>query len=178
MSDDDRSHWDDRHARFVGTGGPPSALESVAHLFPTAGTALELACGGGAAAVWLAERGMGVWGVDVSPLAIEQAHILADAEDVADRCRFDVVDLDDGLPDGPQVDLILCHMFRDARLDAAIVDRLASGGMLAIAVLSEVDARPGRYRAAPGELATAFAELEILASGEADGVAWLVGRRR
>lgn len=120
---------------------------------------------------------MTVWGVDVSPVAIEQARILADSEGVTDRCRFDVVDLDDGLPDGPNVDLVLCHLFRDPALDSAMIERLAPGGMLAIAVLSEVDAEPGRYRAAPGELTIAFAELEILASDEADGIAWLVGRK-
>jgi SAM-dependent methyltransferase len=127
--------------------------------------------------VWLAKRGLDVWGVDVSPVAVELARTLAGAEDVADRCRFDVVDLDDGLPAGPPVDLILCHLFRDARLDEDLVARLSPGGILAIAVLSETGAGPGPFRAEPGELTAAFSPLEILASGEADGIAWLIGRR-
>ena len=63
---------------------------------------------------------MEVWGVDVSPVAIDLAHRLAELSGVADRCRFEVVDLDDGLPDGPRVDLVLCHLphlFRDRRFD-------------------------------------------------------------
>jgi hypothetical protein len=93
-----------------------------------------------------------------------------------DRCRFEVVDLDDGLPAGPPVDVVLCHKFRDRRLDDAIIGRLAPGGLLAIAVLSEVGAAPGPFRAAPGELPAAFARLDRIADGEGQGYAWLLAR--
>jgi SAM-dependent methyltransferase len=180
MSDEDRAHWDDRY-KASENGSidplPPPALVQAAHLLPSTGSALELACGRGRAAVWLALQGMRVWGVDVSPEAIRLARHLADSNGVADRCRFEVFDLDDGLPEGPPVDLILCHLFRDHRLDSAIIERLSPGGILAIAVLSEVGAGPGQHRAAPGELIDAFGSLEILASGEADGTAWLAGRK-
>ena len=181
MSDQDRDHWDDRYRETrvapIGDHGPPPALMPAAHLIPSTGSALEIACGRGRAAVWLAMRGIQVWGVDVSPVAIRLARRLARSNAVADHCRFDVFDLDGGLPEGPPVDLILCHLFRDPRLDQAIIERLSPGGILAIAVLSEVDAGPGPFRAAPGELTAAFSPLEILASGEATGTAWLVGER-
>jgi methyltransferase family protein len=54
-------------------------------------------------------------GVDVSPVAIELARQLAERSGVAARCRFDVFDLDAGLPDGESVDLVLCYLFRDSR---------------------------------------------------------------
>ena len=95
---------------------------------------------------------------------------------VADRCKFEVWDLDDGLPPGPPVDLVVCHMYREPRLDRELVERLEPGGLLAMASLSEVGAGPGRFRALPGELRDAFADLELLAEGEGDGVAWLLGR--
>jgi SAM-dependent methyltransferase len=116
-------------------------------------------------------------GVDVSPMAIELARRLVQLSGLADRCSFEVHDLDLGLPDGPQVDLLLCHLFRDPRLDEAMIDRLAPGGLLAVVVLSEVDVGPGPFRAPPGELREAFAALEVLAEGEAEGMAWLIGRR-
>jgi hypothetical protein len=75
---------------------------------------------------------MNVRGFDVSPVAIGQARDLARRSRVSDRCRFDVVDLDHGLPTGPPVDVIVSHKFWDRRLDRAILGRLAPGGLLAI----------------------------------------------
>ena len=177
---EDRRRWDERYASqrpvSVGAAEAPRILTDYAEIFPTAGQALDLACGQGLGSVWLARRGMEVLGLDISPVAISQARDLARRSGVDDRCRFDVVDLDAGLPTGSPVDVILCHKFRDRRLDRAIVERLAPGGLLAIAVLSEVDATPGPFRAAPGELRAAFAELDRVAAGEGQGHAWLLAR--
>lgn len=178
MSEQDRTRWDaaytDRDA--APTPGLPAVFRDHAHLFPRTGTALEIACGSGAAAVWLAQRGLDVQGVDVSTVAIDRARALAEQAGVT--ARFEAVDLDDGLPPGDPVDLLLCHKFRDARLDGQIIERLAPGGLLAICVLSEVGAAPGRFRATSGELRTAFSTLDEAAAGEGDGEAWLLARRR
>jgi hypothetical protein len=120
---------------------------------------------------------MDYWGVDVSPVGIALARSLTTLYGLQDRCRFDVFDLDAGLPAGPLVDLLLCHLFRDPRLDGAMIERLAPGGMLAVAVLSEVGAGPGEFRARPGELRAAFGTLETVDEGERDGIAWILARR-
>jgi len=177
VADTDRVRWDDKYAGRV--GGPPhlpAVFAPFVDAIPTSGQVLDLACGSGSAAVWLAERGLTVWGVDISAVAIEQARELAQRDGVTEQCRFSVADLDDGLPPGPPVDMILCHRFRDPRLYSAIVDRLVPGGLLAISVLSEVGAQAGFFRAAAGELDVAFAELQALAAGEGDGQAWLLAR--
>lgn len=181
MSDHDRNRWDATYASRNPAApvepGLPGAFAGHEAVFPVSGTALDLACGRGLGSLWLARRGLDVWGVDVSAVAIGQAAALTARHGMTDRCRFEVVDLDHGLPPGPPVDVILCHRFRDRRLDSAIVERLAAGGLLAMCALSEVGAAPGRFRAAPGELLAAFAALEVVASGEADGEAWLLARR-
>ena len=184
MSGADRERWDQRYVEVgvapPGAGAPP-VFAHCEELFPTTGTALEIACGRGRGAVWLASRGMTVLASDVSPVAIQLAEQLAAACDVAsgvaDRCEFAVWDLDNGLPPGDLVDLVLCHLFREADVDQAMIDRLVPGGLLAIACLSEVGHGPGNFRAKPGELTTAFASLDVLDAGEADGHAWFVGRR-
>lgn len=180
MTREDRRRWDDRYTSqgpaLVGAAEPPGVFAGYAEEFPTTGRALDLACGQGRGTVWLARRGLNVWALDVSPVAIAQARDLAERGGVSERCRFDVVDLDEGLPDGPPVDVILCHKFRDRRLDQPIIGRLAPGGLLAIAVLSEVGAAAGPFRAAAGELPAAFAELDLVAAGEGDGCAWLLAR--
>lgn len=181
MSAQDRAHWDEtyssRGAPDPGAAAVPADFAAFEQEFPIDGMALDIACGRGGAAVWLARRGAQVWGFDVSEIAVEQARELAAHWGVTDRCRFSVADLDHGLPDGPPVDVIVCHRFRAPDLTAAIIDRLNVGGLLAISVLSEVGAGPGRYRAAPGELTAAFACLEPLAAGEGDGIAWLLARK-
>jgi SAM-dependent methyltransferase len=180
MAERDRRRWDQRYATQgppqTGAAGPPDVLARHADIFPTEGRALDLACGPGLGAVWLARLGLRVRGVDISAVAIRQAGDLARLNGVADRCHFEVVDLDAGLPDGPPVDVILCHKFRARRLDPAIVGRLAPGGLLAIAALSEVGAAPGPFPAVRGELPAAFAELAVIAEGEGRGYAWLLAR--
>jgi SAM-dependent methyltransferase len=177
---EDRRRWDERYVSQerppIGAVAPPGVFAAYAEIFPTTGRALDLACGQGLGAVWLARRGLEVLGLDISPIAIGRAWDLAQRSGVGDRCRFDVFDFDDGLPAGPPVDVIQCHKFRDRRLDQAIIERLAPGGLLAIAALSEVDAAPGPFRAAPGELPAAFAELDLVAAGEGQGYAWLLAR--
>ena len=181
VSEEDRRHWDRRYEEGgiapLESTGPPPVFAGHDALLPTAGQALEIACGRGRGAIWLAGRGLDYFGVDISPVAIDLARRLTTAAGLGSRCRFAVHDLDDGLPEGPPVDVVLCYLFRDPRLDTAMVERLAPGGLLMTAVLSEVGGEPGRFRAKPGELVRAFGTLETLEDGEADGMAWLIGRK-
>ena len=181
MSKADRGRWD---AKYAAADTPsswdvalPAVFAEFEPEFPRAGRALELACGRGETAVWLAQRGLDVLAVDVSPVALVAGEELARLAGVSERCQFAVADLDDGLPSGPSVDVVVCHLFRDLRLDASIIERLAPGGLLAMACLSEVGAEPGPFRARPGELRERFAALDVLAFGESDGRTWLLSRR-
>lgn len=181
MSNEDRVRWDDRYAdrevAAVDSVSLPAPFHLFAEMFPTRGHALDIACGRGAAAVWLARRGLRVWGLDVSSVAVSQATTLARMAGVAESCRFEVADLDDGLPAGQPADVVLCSQFRDSRLDEAMIGRLAPGALLAVSALSEVDARPGPFRVERGELQEAFSALAVIAQGEADGRAWLLARQ-
>jgi thioredoxin reductase/SAM-dependent methyltransferase len=64
------------------------------------GRALDLGCGAGADAIWLAAQGWQVTGLDISAAALEQAALAARAAGVADRTSWVRHDLADGLPDG------------------------------------------------------------------------------
>ena len=180
MATEDATKWDERWAE-VGMApvaeDAPEWLAAHEHHFPLDGTALEIACGRGRSAVWLARRGLQVHGVDISPVAVELAERLAAAHGVGANCRFEVHDLDDGLPEGDSVHVVLCNLYRNPQLDEALIDRLRPGGLLAIAALSEVGGEPGRFRAEQGELLRVFGELEIIADAEEHGRAWLLARR-
>ena len=182
MTEEDRVRWEAGHQagrdpEEPDSAVPPAVFAPYADLFPQTGVALDLACGEGGSAVWLATRGLEVCGVDISSVAIERARRRAARHDVGGRCRWQVADLDEGLPPGPPAAVVLCHMFRDERLYRPMADRLRDGGLLAIAVLSEVGDRPGPFRARAGELRAAFADLSVIAGDEGAGRAWLLARR-
>ena len=74
----DAADWDARYdtAELIWKGEPNQFLPpEVADLTP--GTALDLACGEGRNAVWLATRGWTVTGVDFSPVGVAKAERLA-----------------------------------------------------------------------------------------------------
>lgn len=81
------AHWDDRYQRGEtpwDTGLPSSELVRVVgeqKILPC--RTLELGCGSGANAVWLAQQGFEVTAVDVSTLALDLAQKRADDAGVA-----------------------------------------------------------------------------------------------
>ena len=118
------------------TGQPePLLVEFVASGGVTPGAALEIGAGTGTNAIWMAEQGFDVLGVDVSPLAVEKAH--AKMEGRALRCRFAALDfLAAPLPGtGFQFafDRGCFHVFDEAeerrRFAAHVAAALAPGGL-------------------------------------------------
>ena len=72
--------------------------EEAADLAP--GRALDVGCGEGADAIWLAHRGWRVTAVDLSRTALERAAAQAAAEGVADRIELEQHDLATSFPAG------------------------------------------------------------------------------
>ena len=74
-------------------------LDGLGGLEP--GRALDLGCGEGGDALWLAARGWTVTGVDLSPTAVARASAAADAAGIpAERVRFVAADLETWSSDG------------------------------------------------------------------------------
>ena len=101
--------WDERYrsADRIWSGNPnPRLVEHVAGLTP--GTALDVGCGEGADAIWLAARGWHVTGIDVSTVALDRAATRAAeaGEEVAARIRWQQGDLMSWDPAPLQFDLV------------------------------------------------------------------------
>ena len=118
------------------TGQPePLLVEFVTSGAVTPGPTLEIGAGTGTNAIWMADRGFDVLGVDVSPLAVERAH--AKMEGRALRCRFAAWDfLAAPPPDGAfqfVFDRGCFHVFDEAgerqRFAAQVAAVLAPGGL-------------------------------------------------
>jgi SAM-dependent methyltransferase len=79
IDDDRRRYWDERHAGgdFEGRGPNPTLVEAISRLTP--GTALELACGSGTNAVWLAKQGWRTAATDWSPVGLDHGRRQAEA---------------------------------------------------------------------------------------------------
>lgn len=109
--------------------------EAVESLRP--GRALDLGCGEGGDALWLADRGWRVVAVDVSDTALQRAAADARYRGLERRIDFQRRDLSDSFPAGT-FDLVTAHYLHSpVRLDREHVLRraaeaVASGGVLLI----------------------------------------------
>lgn len=75
MSDSDREHWDKLHAESNKRGDASAFLQMIFREFGAVlnpGKALDIACGAGRNAIFLAERGWQVDAIDISPVALAQ----------------------------------------------------------------------------------------------------------
>ena len=101
------------------------------------GRALDLGCGEGADACWLAERGWHVVAVDISETALQRAGADAHARGLGDRIEFRQHDLSDSFPVGTY-DLVsaqflhsMVHLDRPRVLSQA-TDAVRPGGLMVI----------------------------------------------
>ena len=93
------------------------------------GRALDLGCGEGGDAVWLAEHGWQVTAVDISETAMQRAAAEASAREVLDRIEFQHHDLSDSFPDG-SYDLISAQFLHSTvRLERPQILRTAANAV-------------------------------------------------
>ena len=121
------AEWNRRYEgiELVWTATPNRFLaQEVAGLAP--GRVLDLACGEGRHAVWLAEQGWQAHGVDFSEVAIEKARRLAEAR--ALDAKFEVADLTEWDPVG-QWDLVLVFYLQLPVDERRIVLRTAAAAV-------------------------------------------------
>lgn len=121
------AEWNRRYEgiELVWTATPNRFLaQEVAGLAP--GRVLDLACGEGRHAVWLAEQGWQAHGVDFSEVAIEKARRLAEARAV--DAKFEVADLTEWDPAG-QWDLVLVFYLQLPVDERRIVLRTAAAAV-------------------------------------------------
>jgi SAM-dependent methyltransferase len=99
------------------------------------GRALDIACGEGRNAIWLAERGWRVTGVDFSKVGLEKARTLADERGV--DARWIAADLVDFEPEPEAFELVLAFYLQVAAgqrrlILRSVVEGLAPAGVLLV----------------------------------------------
>jgi SAM-dependent methyltransferase len=128
--------WDERYAEShrIWSGNPNAALVAELAGVP-AGRALDLGCGEGADAVWLARQGWRVTAADISSVALARA--AEHAADAGVNVDFQRHDLSQTFPEG-QFDLVsaqFLHFWEDFEREKILrraADAVAPGGLLLI----------------------------------------------
>ncbi|MFI5952434.1 FAD-dependent oxidoreductase [Cryptosporangium sp. NPDC051539] len=138
MSDELAETWNTRYneTASIWSGEPNSALvKEVTDLTP--GRALDLGCGEGGDAVWLAGQGWTVTAVDISEVALGRAAAAAETHGVAGRITFLQRNLGLSFPEG-QYDLVsaqFLHSWGDMPREEILrraAAAVAPGGVLLI----------------------------------------------
>lgn len=135
VSAEDRAKWDARYAEGAYDERPhPSAflrdcLEGGA--LPAPGRALDLACGAGRNAIYLAQNGWTVDAVDISPVALERARQRS-GEGAQLAIHYLEQDLDAGFAGTGQYDLIVNIRYVNLSLLHTLMGRLRPGGALLV----------------------------------------------
>jgi SAM-dependent methyltransferase len=134
----DAAEWDARYASAdLVWGAEPNQFVAaeLAELIP--GRALDVACGEGRNAIWLATRGWFAVGVDFSSVAVERARRLAEQAGVADNTEFYVTDAVAGEMPGGLFDAVVVAYLHLPTADRTRVirhaaTRVAPGGLLLV----------------------------------------------
>ena len=185
--------WDERYSASsaLWSGDPnPQLVTEAGDLAP--GAALDVGCGEGADAIWLAERGWRVTAVDISSVALQRgaAHAERADADVAQHITWLQADLISWVPPVDSFDLVSAQFMHLPKVPReALFGRLAAsvapGGSLLIVAhhpsdLQTTARRPPRpemfFTAAdvaasldPGEWDTAVSEARARPSIDPDG---------
>jgi SAM-dependent methyltransferase len=126
-----RRDWNESYANGDlpwDTGAPdPLLVDAVERGLVAKGRALEIGCGTGTNALWLADHGFDVLGVDLAPLAVAQANKKLTP---GARCRFETLDFLAGTPSSAPFAFVFdrgcVHTFHDAGVRARFAARVAA----------------------------------------------------
>ncbi len=161
----DHSRWEDRYRRDHDTLPPPSAfLRGHIDALPV-GRALDVACGGGRHAIFLARRGFAVDTIDVAYAGLVQVQRIARAE----RLPITLVQAD--LETFPlargRYSLVVNSRYLQRSLWPGLKTALRPGGVLLFETFlidQQTIGHPKNpaFLLAPNELRRAFADFEIL----------------
>ena len=172
MSRAERDKWDARYraGAYAERAHPTALLADWLDRLPK-GRALDVACGAGRNALFLAAAGYAVDAVDISAAGIERGRATAAERGV--EVGWQCVDLEerpDALPRGPY-DLVVWVRYVNAALWPVVISRLAPGGHVLVEqhLVTSADVvgpTSAAFRLAPGDLARAARNLETVYAHE------------
>ena len=175
MAQKDRLKWDAKYSdghHLIEKGEASFMLKRFYHKAP-ARRALDVACGTGRNALFLAEHEFEVDALDISPVGLQRLQGHAEQISGTGKVNCQVVDLDEYSPPEASYDLIVVTNYLNRCLIPKLARALREGGVLAIDTFM-VDSRGGAqdfnpdYLLRAGELPTYFdGAFEVLSFEDA-----------
>lgn len=165
MSNPDQVKWDARYREADKLPVPARVLTDFAHLLPTQGQALDLACGLGGNALFLARAGLDTHAWDLSPVAIEHLGRVAEREGVT--VHGQARDVLARPPEPGRFDVLVISRFLERSLTPALMASLRPGGLLFYQTFTRARSNQtgpsnDAYRLADNELLHLFQDLHLL----------------
>lgn len=129
-SQDSKAQWDQRYSRptFIFGKSPASFLAENYHYIPFEGSVLDMGMGEGRNAVFLAQKGYKVTGIDISSVAVKKSYLLA--QEFGVKIKGVVASLKEYKIAPGSFDAIICFYFVDRALLEKIRTWLKPGGVL------------------------------------------------
>lgn len=130
VSQDSKTQWDQRYSRptFIYGKSPASFLAENYQYIPYEGTVLDMGMGEGRNAVFLAQKGYKVTGVDISSVAVKKSYMLA--QEFGVKIKGVVASLTNYKIPPQSFDAIICFYWVDRSLINQIKTWLKPGGIL------------------------------------------------
>lgn len=129
LMDTDKSKWNTCYAESNKSEFKPAAvLITCKHLLPSSGKSLDLACGRGANALFLAEIGLESYAWDISDVAIGQLSILSKERNTV--IHTETRDVVTSPPTQESFDVIVVSRFLDRELIPILKQAVCSKGLI------------------------------------------------
>ncbi len=141
MSEQDRKKWDEKYRTKQQLLKPREASENIKKFVkPTVGgKALDLACGAGRNAIYLAKQGYEVDALDIAEAALMALTAEARREEVGLLINSRLIDLDSYTPPKESYDLIIMMNFLDRGLIMRAYEGLKRGGLFIVETYMDDD---------------------------------------
>lgn len=130
VSQDSKTQWDQRYSRptFIFGKSPAQFLAENYQYIPYEGNVLDMGMGEGRNAVFLAQKGYKVTGVDLSSVAVKKSYLLA--QEFGVKIKGVVASLKDYKISPGTFDAIICFYWVDRGMVEKIKSWLKPGGIL------------------------------------------------
>jgi len=182
MTAEERLRWDNKWGEMASDVFSPHPLLTSHKAIFSGGIAIDLACGLGQNAIWLAENGFSVLAIDTSGVALEKAMSEARAHSVADHLLFVQMDLRSWSLAENVFDLVCVFRYLERDLFPGIQRGIKPGGVLIyttrhLGILQTQPQANRNYLLEPGELFEKFGHWDVIHYKEGSIDAQIIARK-